>query len=266
MTYELRKVGEGIPRLTMILWGEAGVGKTSLAATAPGKKLLVLFDPEGDISIKHIPDIDVLDLTKVTKSDMPNLQKSDPFGITALIKEGGYETLIIDSITKVSQLALSYAVATMPVSKSGFKATDDDPTQSGYGRRNRLVENFMIDILRNTSVMRTNVIFVTHEGSPDKSEKGVTLSVNMLLGGQLPNLLSKEISEVWHVGDVNGKRRIALRPERLRSPMKSRMFNLEGPTGFDWNYSPSKNTGHTIDMFWGRWVEGKFGKINVPAG
>jgi hypothetical protein len=258
----IRKASEGIPRLTMILWGEAGTGKTALAATAPGKKLLVLFDPEGDASIKHIPDVDVYDLSASTKAAMPAMHKSDPFAIGSLIAEHKYDTIIIDSITKVSQLALGYAVATLP---SNFKASDDNPTQSGYGKRNRLVENFMIDVLRMTSSTRTNVIFITHEGAADRNDDGVILSVNMLLGGQLPNLLSKEISEVWHIGDQNGKRRIAVRPERMRTPMKSRMFDLEKGTGFEWKYSPANNSGHTITSFWQKWIDGKFAKIALPV-
>jgi len=262
VTFTIRPVGEGTPRLTMILWGEAGTGKTSLAVTAPGKKLLVLFDPDGDNSIRHIPDVLVMDVSKATRNNMPAMHKSDPFDIIKAIDEHNIDTVIIDSISRVSQLALLYAVSTMP---SNFKATDDNPTMAGYGKRNRLVENFMVDILRLTADKHTNVIFITHEGTPEKSSEGSVLSVGMLLGGQLPNLLAKEISEVWHIGDQNGKRRIGIRPERLRSPMKSRMFDLETQTGFTWQYSPSKNAGHTITSFWEQWINGKYAKVKVPV-
>ena len=262
MTFTIRPVGEGTPRLTMILWGEAGTGKTSLAATAPGKKLLVLFDPDGDNSIKHIPDVLVMDYSKATKANMPAMHKSDPFDIMKTIEEHKIDTVIIDSISRISQLALYYAVSTMP---STYKATDDNPTMAGYGKRNRLVENFMVDLLRLTSATHTNVIFITHEGAAERNTEGTVLSVGMLLGGQLPNLLAKEISEVWHIGDQNGKRRIAIRPERLRSPMKSRMFDLETQTGFTWQYSPSKNAGHTIASFWQQWIDGKYNKVKVPV-
>jgi septin family protein len=38
-------------QLSMLLWGDSGSGKTTLAATAPGTKLYLLFDPGGDLSL-----------------------------------------------------------------------------------------------------------------------------------------------------------------------------------------------------------------------
>ena len=34
--FEIEKKGEVPKRITMVLWGSAGVGKTTFAATAPG--------------------------------------------------------------------------------------------------------------------------------------------------------------------------------------------------------------------------------------
>ena len=49
-------------RLTMLLWGKPACGKTVFAATAPGKKLWLLFDPNGTASIRKRDDILVVDL------------------------------------------------------------------------------------------------------------------------------------------------------------------------------------------------------------
>jgi energy-coupling factor transporter ATP-binding protein EcfA2 len=50
-------------QLSMLLWGDSGSGKTTLAATAPGIKLYLLFDPNGDLSLAGRSDVLVLNLS-----------------------------------------------------------------------------------------------------------------------------------------------------------------------------------------------------------
>ena len=40
-----------IMRVSMMLWGSAGCGKTTFANTAPGKRLYINFDPDGTSSL-----------------------------------------------------------------------------------------------------------------------------------------------------------------------------------------------------------------------
>lgn len=258
--FEPTPINEGEqPRLTGLIWGEAGCGKTTLASTAPGKKLWMLHDPDGDVSIKTVPDILKLDLTTADLSIGNEFKKPNPFGLKEMIAKHDINTLVVDSLTKVSDTALKYII---PLT---YKATDLNPTPSGYGARNLIVVNYMNTLLRLTKELGVNLFFLTHEGAAEKNSEGQILSVGMMLGGQLPNLTSKDISEVWHMYDINGKRRIALRPERLRSPMKSRMFDLSGgDTGFEWKYNPKTKTGHRIDGWWKQWTEGGYESINFP--
>lgn len=260
MAYEVTPINEGPPpRFTAILWGEAGNGKTVFAATAPGKKLWLLFDPDGDTSIRSVPDIIKMDLTTAPLSVCNEFDKPNPFGLKELIAEHKISTIVVDSITKCSETALKYIIP------QTYKATPTNPTPAGYGARNILIVNFMGRLLVLTKELGVNVIFITHEGAPDKNTEGQILSVNMLLGGQLPNLLSKEISEVWHMSDLNGKRRIAIRPERLRAPMKTRMFDISGSeTGFEWKYNPKTRTGHRIDGWWKQFEDNKYDSIPIP--
>ena len=85
-----------------------------------------------------------------------------------------------------------------------------------------------------------------------------------MLGGQLPNITSKDISEVWNVRDHGGKRYIAIRPERMRSPMKSRMFDMSGKTAFEWWYNANNNVGPTLAEWWDNYVKGNYAKLPIP--
>lgn len=254
---------DDIPRLSMIIWSEAGTGKTTLAATAPGKKLWLLFDPDGLVSVANRPDIKKIDLSKEDEKIVSEFKKADPFGLTKTLTEGNFDTLVIDSLTRASELALRHII---PLT---YKATMENPTPSGYGARNLIIVNFMHYLLRLTGKLGKNIIFITHEGAPNTTESGQIMSVGMMLGGQLPNLVSKDIGEVWNMADVvSGQKRgryIAVRPTRQRSPMKSRIFDLSGEkTEFLWQFNATTWQGMTLESLWNKWKEGGYAKLPIP--
>jgi hypothetical protein len=55
---------DSVPRLSMILWGLANVGKTTLAATAPGEKLWLSFGDNEHASVAHSDDVHVMDYSR----------------------------------------------------------------------------------------------------------------------------------------------------------------------------------------------------------
>jgi hypothetical protein len=118
--------------------------------------------------------------------------------------------------------------------------------------------------LRITGALNKHVIFITHEKDADRNNDGAIVSVGMLLGGQLPNITSKDISEVWNLRDHAGKRYIAIRPERFRAPMKSRMFDMTGNTNFEWRYNANTLKGPTIADWWEEYVKHNHLKLPVP--
>ena len=263
MEIKVEQPTDALSRLTMILWGESGCGKTTLAATAPGKKLWLLFDPDGDMSIRHLPDWSRINFTTNTPSEiMRSANDIDPFGIATILND--YDTLVFDSLTKFSEIALRYAVTQPQASGARFRATYEAPGIAGYGLRNSYVGSLISNLLRVTGKLNKNLILITHERDGDIDDQGRIVSVKMMLGGQLPNVTSKDISEVWHMRDQNGKRHIAIRPERLRSPMKSRMFDMTSATSFEWRYNANKQEGQTLADWWHIYTTDGHKKLQLP--
>ena len=65
--------------------------------------------------------------------------------------------------------------------------------------------------------------------------------------------------------DQGGKSYIAIRPERLRAPMKSRMFDMSGKTAFEWKYNANTCSGMTIAEWWDKFTYAKCTKIHLPS-
>jgi hypothetical protein len=260
---KLEDVNASLPsRLTGIIWGDAGCGKTTLAATSPGNKLWLLFDLDGDISIRHMPNIKRIDLSKANYMDIMNAAtQGDPFGISQYLAQ--VDTVVVDSLTKFNEHAMRYAVSRAPSSAS-FRPSMELPGIQAYGMRNVHVSMFFSNMLRVTGYANKHCLFLTHESAPDMDEKGNILSVAMMLGGQLPNVTSKDISEVWHMRDDNKKRMIAIRPERMRKPMKSRIFDMNSDTSFVWKYNANTLMGDTITEWWQQWQAGDGAKLPLP--
>jgi hypothetical protein len=252
MELKIEKPQDAPARMSCILWGDAGSGKTTLAATAPGRKLFIMLDPDGDMSIRHMPDWQRINLAGEQPVDIVKEGiKPDPYTLYKQLAD--FDTVIVDSLTKFSEHALKHAVNMAP------KSTMENPGLQGYGLRNIYVGAFVSNMIRVTSMLNKHLILITHEKDADRNNDGGVIGVSMLLGGQLPNITSKDISEVWNLRDHGGKRYIAIRPERLRSPMKTRMFETTGnTTSFEWKPT------HTVAAWWQSYTDSGYNKIPIP--
>lgn len=247
-----------ISRLSMLLWGSAGTGKTTLACTAPGKKLIVNFDPDGFQSVRGRDDVDVLDLSDARYTITEQFkQENDPLGLAKIVDN--YDTIIFDSLTNVAHKTTMQGIS---ITKG---ATIERPSPGAYGARNALVTQLVKNALALTNRFKKHVIFIAHEDAPVTNDDGVVLHITLSLGGKLPEQAALDFSEVWCVQDMGtGRdRRIMVRPCRSRKPMKTRMFQTSGEPEFSWRFNPDTMTGMTIESWYDEWQKtGK--KLPLP--
>ena len=271
---------EHATRFSALIWGQAGCGKTTLAATAPGKKLWINFDPDGPSSVTGLPakyagqdtalshEIYVHDLSAETNRIAEKFKQDDHLKLGPLLADesNGIETVIVDSVTRFAQLALENVVQ-RDIGKGGsWSPSIETPGQTAYGARNILTYRMFSDIFTVTKRYNKNVIFITHEAAPHVNDKGETLFITMALGGQLPTLGSAQLSEVWHMTDGSKGRVIAVRPCRGFKPMKTRMFEADNANlEFDWKYDINKpDPKMEIATWYKEWRDNGGQKIKVP--
>jgi hypothetical protein len=251
-------------RFAGLIWGPAGSGKTVLASTAPGRKLHLCFDPDGELSLADRADVSVLRLYKVNPlTVVGEMRKPDPYNLTRYLTEhSDVETVIFDSMTMFASMALHEAVA---ANKSGRnKISIEQPGISAYAYRNALVLGTATTMLAVTAKMNRNIIFTTHEGSPDTDEDGHVQSITMILSTNLANQIGLRINEVWHLRDTDGKQRtISVRPHSRYTPMKTRLFDADKPQ-FPWHFDANTLLGEGIADWWDAWKNNGGKKIPLP--
>lgn len=253
-------------RLSFLLWGLSGCGKTTLAATLPGRKLLINLDPDGTASLSQRDDVDVLDLSSVSTDELlVNLKSADnPLGLANIFKDGEieYESVILDSLTSLSQRALESSVRQGIGKSSRFVPTMEVPGLSAYGARNAIILECVKGLLRVTGRYNKHFLMVSHEDEPKISESGEIMYITMMLGGKSVSNIALQISEVWWIREDKGKRYIAIRPCRQRKPMKTRMFVTDKDPEFPLVYDPEKD--NPLSDFIDQWkTSGK--KLPLPT-
>lgn len=259
-----------VKRLSNVIWAPAGMGKTTLAMTMPGRKALINFDPDGPASIpamlmdkKSRPhdNVTVFDFSSVSDSFIARLKETDPFGLEKSFDH--FDTYIIDSLTSVTERTLARGI---DITKG---ASLERPSPGAYMARNNLAINLIRNVLLVTGKANKHVCFIAHEGAPQTNDDGALLGYTMSLGGQLPSQTALRINECWPMfEDGKNRKMIICRKSRLREPAKSRMFDTTKSTEFEWRFDTSdwdNEKNMRIDKWYEAWKANSFNKIGMPT-
>lgn len=256
-----------VRRLSLLIWGPAGMGKTTLGMTMPGRKALINFDPDGPSSIP--PSVleesgsHVFDLSGKDDSFFARLKDSDPLGLEKACAY--FDSFIIDSLTSVTERTLARGI---DITKG---ATIERPSPGAYMARNNLAINLIRNVLQITGRHNKHVCFIAHEGPPQTNDDGALLGYTMSLGGQLPSQAALRINECWPMfEDGKNRKLIICRKSRLRDPAKSRMFDVSKQTEFEWRFDPTNwnsdaNNPMTIAAWYQQWIDNGYNKIGMPS-
>lgn len=268
----LQKTKERSRRMSLLLWGASKCGKSTLAATAPGKKLWISFDPDATAPLGECPDeIVELDLASQPDSVVEKF-KDKKAGMCRdidklLAEDTEIETVVIDSTTSFGDKALRHGVTVAQGTMKGRSATLEDPGYSGYGNKNTWTKLLVDNMLQITAKHNRHVVFVAHEDKPEKNDQGVIMFITIMLGSSLAQQVPIHLSEVWHMEIVGakGQYRIQVRPCRSYKPMGTRMFVTTGDPEFNWNFDPDKWEGDTIAKWYEQWKATGFSKVPLPG-
>jgi hypothetical protein len=260
--------------MAVLLWGASSCGKSTFAATAPGKKLWLSLGDQEHVSVQHRNDVKVADLSSLTPEEFFKYAKSDnPFDLDHILAENTeIETVVFDSGTALVHLALQQAInSNIGASRrGGFVPTIEDPGQAAYGARNALTMKVLNGLLRTTSKHGVHLIVTAHEADPTtdiRDGREVTTHINVQLGGQLMNNVTFRLSEIWYMSMIQNVRKLAVRANvRLRRPMKTRMFSGKGDAEFILEYDADMPDGDqmTIARWYNEWSDNG-GKIMTPS-
>ena len=178
--------------IKMLVYGQPGIGKTTLALSAPNP---VLFDFDGGIS-------------RVNKAHQcPTLQvKSWDEALAALDElekgETPCKTIVIDTAGKMLDYMSDYIMKNDPK----MKMRDGSLALKGYGQRKVMFTN----LLKRISLMGKNVVFAAHE---KEDKDGETRIVRPDMSGSSLGDLLKELDLVGYMQAYGKDRTICWSPQ-----------------------------------------------------
>jgi hypothetical protein len=248
-----------INRMSVVIWGPSGGGKTTLAATAPRPILYVNFDPDGTSSLMDQEDIFIADFSMENANKVVTFKHDNAGGIKQILEDHPeIKTVVFDSITSFNEMSLRQAVSEVK------GASMEMPTLQGYGRRNSYTMQGIMSLIKVTGAANKHVVLIAHEDVPVKDEMTGAMMVSILVGGKMQSEIPIKLSEVWHLEDTGKDRKITIRSSRLRKPMKSRMFIQSGESSFTWKFNPETWEGEGISNWFDTWIENEGKKIKLP--
>jgi hypothetical protein len=255
-------------RAAILLWGPAGSGKTTFAATAPGMKLWCSFGDNEATPVSGRKDVMIADLSGLTVDEtFKHAQSDNPFGLDSILSDNRHiGTVVVDSATAIAYRALQKAVGDGLGRGKLFTPTMEAPGIAAYGGRNAIVLATLTGFLRVTAKHNVNVVITAHEDDPTmKTEvqggKAVEVIdfIGVQLGGKLVNNMTWRLSEIWNLREVKDKRVLTIRNYGLRRPMKTRMFTTKEVPQIELTYDPDIADTAKGQMTIAAWHEGWLG-------
>lgn len=203
----VRKPG-GHTHRSFVFYGRSGTGKTTVAATLPGKKLLLDIKDVGDDSLTGMADLDVMDV-----------RVWDDFEIAYwFIKKHPkkYQGLILDTMSQLQQLAIRKILED--------KGKDPDRagewgvmTKQDWGAVAGLMKTWII----NVRDLPMNVAFVAQDRVFNVSEEDEAEGLDPEVGPGLSPATARHLNAAVHViGNTFIRRRVV--KVKLKNPPKGK--------------------------------------------
>lgn len=225
-----------------LIEGDSGVGKTCLAATFPGPKLIFDFDGKVDSAAaylrhkgltEHLNQIEVEQFSaQLGTSPIDQLMKIINEKLIPQQKVGKMEcqTLIVDSITTFSAAVLAHIVKTNPGIKRNETRQGPQPGLQDYGILRREFQRLIPGLLS----LPCNVIMLAHI-AVEKDEATGQVMRHAMMDGSFARELPIYFKEVWRLYVKDGKRMIQTQSDHMfncRSQLPGLPAHLDVTDGY----------------------------------
>lgn len=177
--------------ITTLIYGQPGVGKTTLAVSSPNA---VLFDYDG--GVQRINGAHQTLTVQIRSWEDTGAALDE---IAAQYPET--QTIVIDTVGKMLDYMGEYIMRT----NSRMKKGDGTLSLQGYGLRKAM----FIEFIKKTAVLGKNIIFVAHEKEEKRGDDTVKRPD---IGGSSANDLVKELDLVGYMSMLGSERAIAFNP------------------------------------------------------
>ena len=176
-------------KVTALVYGPPGIGKTSFLGALPGKTLIIDVD-KGTSVLKGNENVDIVRLTEDLK-DLPELLKE-------LGKKCDYANVCIDSLSELERGMLAFF---------GRRGTNDGvPGLQDYGR----VNYKLVDYCRQYRALDANIVFTAWE---DRRE--IVAPTGEKYTQLCPLLRDKVVDNICGLCDVVGRVTVTKEGERV---------------------------------------------------
>ena len=177
--------------LSALVYGQPGIGKTTLGCSAPNA---VLFDYDGGVQringAHQVPTVQITSWEETAEA-LREIQDTMP----------ECRTIVIDTVGKM----LDYMSASIIRNDPKMAQRDGSLSLKGYGVR----KNMFVNFLRQVSLMGRNVIFIAHEKEERRGDETVKRPE---VGGSSANDLVKELDLVGYMQAIGKERTITFDP------------------------------------------------------
>jgi hypothetical protein len=212
----------------------------------------------------------MVDLSDMSSNDViRQLKSNNPLDLDRFLgdeKNKEFETVVFDSATALFVRCQEVAVEVGYGKSKHFTPSIEAPGITAYGARTNLMVYILQRLLRVTGKHNRHIIIIAHEGSADMDSDGHILKISTSLSDKTIKHTTFLLSEIWYMSDEGRKRRVAVRSTRLRTPMKTRMFDASDAPEFTLDYDARSNKAqkHTISAFYDEWLKRGGDKLPLP--
>lgn len=184
--------GIGVNALKMLVYGPSGVGKTSLAMTIK-EPLLLISAEAGLLPLRH-SEIDVIDLTTVTKDKRIDMLAEAYTYLMTPEAQKKYKWIMIDSLSELSQNLVEKLQVEFPDRKDSLVLYGEN------AKRMRSIVKLFRDL------PHYNVIFTALDET-EKDDNGMRFQTIQMIG-KISQQLPAYFDEVFYMTTIEGVRKL----------------------------------------------------------